>query len=170
MSRWDSLGRICSVCREYKPWDNYSWKRSKRYKDKTAKVHQLKQPKCRSCAHLETKDWRERQSPERLRDLYLQRTYQINYSTYCKMLENQDYKCKICSRDLDTELGYSIPKSNTAVVDHCHISGEVRGILCNECNRGLGYFHDNKEALMNAITYLSGQERSPEGGQCSCLL
>ena len=39
-------------------------------------------------------------------------------------------------------------------IDHCHESGKVRGILCQLCNKGLGQFKDNKEALKKAIEYL----------------
>lgn len=76
----------------------------------------------------------------------------------------QNNCCKICNRKLNTTIEVRQLQSNSAVVDHCHISGKVRGILCNECNRGLGYFHDNKESLMNAAQYLTETESS-EGGQ-----
>lgn len=44
--------------------------------------------------------------------------------------------------------------SKYPVVDHCHTDGHIRGILCNECNRGLGYFHDSREALHRATLYV----------------
>lgn len=167
--KWTELGRVCTVCKEFKDWDCFSWKRAKRYKDKSPHLHQVKQPKCKSCAHLETTMWRESQTDERLKDLYLKRTYNISYVEFCIRLENQNYSCKICTRPLDTSLGNTSSNANTAVVDHCHTTGKVRGILCNECNRGLGYFKDNKMSLNNAIQYLTETETS-EGGQTSCLL
>jgi Recombination endonuclease VII len=45
------------------------------------------------------------------------------------------------------------------VVDHCHRSGQRRGLLCHKCNSGLGYFSDSKSLLMNAITYLAGARK-----------
>jgi hypothetical protein len=39
-------------------------------------------------------------------------------------------------------------------VDHCHISGKVRGVLCQNCNLGLGHFHDTPEKLERAAAYL----------------
>ena len=166
---WNDLGRVCSICTMYKLWDNFSWKRSKKYKDKQPKIHQIKQPKCKSCAHEETTKWRESQTDIRLKDLYLRRTYKITYHIFVSVLEKQNYKCKICNQDLDSNLGNTNIKYNTAVIDHCHTTGVVRGILCNECNRGLGYFKDNKMNLYKAAEYLTETETS-EGGQFSCLL
>ena len=63
---------------------------------------------------------------------------------------NQNGKCKICSREMERTPG----TGSSVVVDHCHTSGIVRGLLCNECNRGLGYFKDNPKTLKQAATYL----------------
>ena len=46
-------------------------------------------------------------------------------------------------------------KESKTVMDHCHEKLVFRGWLCNECNTGLGKFHDNPELLRKAITYLS---------------
>lgn len=46
-------------------------------------------------------------------------------------------------------------------VDHCHRSGKIRGILCDRCNRGLGYFRDSVKLLAMATVYLSD---SRDGG------
>lgn len=44
---------------------------------------------------------------------------------------------------------------NKIHIDHSHVTGVVRGMLCNNCNLGLGYFSDSKEKLSNAIGFLS---------------
>lgn len=43
-------------------------------------------------------------------------------------------------------------------IDHCHISGKIRGILCRSCNLGIGHFQDKIEALEKAIEYLKNNE------------
>lgn len=61
------------------------------------------------------------------------------------MLLQQGGVCLICNDPGDRQaLG----------VDHCHATGLVRGILCDKCNRGLGYFKDNPELLIAASIYL----------------
>ena len=78
----------------------------------------------------------------------LKHRYSIDYDTYTKMYDDQDGKCKICGdiKDLGGNGGL--------LVDHCHQTIEVRGLLCNNCNSGLGKFKDNEELLMRAIEYI----------------
>jgi len=76
------------------------------------------------------------------------------------MFEEQRGECKICS----IKLNKTRYVGDMAVVDHCHTTGKIRGILCNSCNRGIGYFRDNPKFLTNAASYLTGTELTPEGG------
>jgi len=52
--------------------------------------------------------------------------------------------CAICKQTPKTVLA----------VDHCHLTGKVRGLLCHQCNLGLGNFKDDEVKLQNAINYL----------------
>ena len=70
--------------------------------------------------------------------------YQLSTKEYSELLASQKGKCLICK------------SSRKLVVDHDHISGKVRGILCDHCNRGLGYFRDNPAFLTDAAKYLGG--------------
>ena len=54
----------------------------------------------------------------------------------------QNLKCAICEQ------------VEELAVDHCHTTGKVRGMLCNNCNNGIGRFKDNIDYLHNAINYL----------------
>lgn len=68
----------------------------------------------------------------------------ITPADFYMMAENQDWACKICGR---------IPEGKLHV-DHCHTSGNIRGLLCGGCNVGLGHFNDDPERLAAAIEYL----------------
>jgi hypothetical protein len=73
--------------------------------------------------------------------------YGITLDEYDSMLLNQDGKCKICNID-QSELKESLH------VDHDHINGKVRGLLCRKCNLALGCMNDDITILQKAITYL----------------
>ena len=57
--------------------------------------------------------------------------------------------CAICGAHVST-----LKKNLSA--DHCHTTGEIRGLLCIKCNMGIGYFNDDVVLLESAITYLKG--------------
>ena len=62
--------------------------------------------------------------------------------------------CAVCSRKLKKMVFGSLQKPNDAHIDHSHSSGAVRGILCRQCNAGLGMFRDSVSALIKAASYL----------------
>lgn len=69
--------------------------------------------------------------------------YGITREEYERLVDKQSNKCKICNK---------VAKLS---IDHCHESGVVRGLLCTQCNSGLGLFKDNTEFLSSAIEYLN---------------
>ena len=76
------------------------------------------------------------------------RMFGVDEEMYNKMLSDQNHQCAICGVHED-KLGY------TLCVDHDHITGDVRGLLCHDCNVGIGRFKDNQETLKNAVKYLT---------------
>lgn len=94
--------------------------------------------KCR-CA--ECKDWSSWHHRLRL--------YGITKEQAHAMWEQSGRKCRICK----TGLG-----EHQIVIDHNHDTGRVRGILCKECNFGLGKFRDSVDSLRAAIRYLEENE------------
>ena len=82
------------------------------------------------------------------RSQQLTKKYGITLEDYEVMLESQNHTCKICATGEPRGVG-------TWKVDHCHTTGKVRGLLCNNCNLGLGNFKDNTVVLAAAIKYLN---------------
>jgi hypothetical protein len=80
----------------------------------------------------------------------LKRRYGLTKETYNAILTAQHGVCKLCSGK--QELG----QSRNLYVDHDHVTGKIRGLLCGHCNAGLGQFKDNIETLKKAIEYLIG--------------
>lgn len=83
----------------------------------------------------------------------LRNTYGIDPSLFDELVS--DGRCPICFRSFD-----DVKK---VVVDHDHRTGDVRGVICGDCNSGLGMFADDWERLFNAIHYLSGERTNSDG-------
>jgi hypothetical protein len=66
---------------------------------------------------------------------------------YDEMFIKQEGKCAICGTHQNN-------LKLTLAVDHCHTTNKTRGLLCNTCNRGIGYLHDDIELLQKSIDYL----------------
>jgi hypothetical protein len=84
---------------------------------------------------------------------YLERTYGITLQDYLEILNTQNHRCKICR-----EKGFKMKEHHNLllVVDHCHKENFVRGLLCHNCNRGIGLLKDSVSNLSAAIDYLEG--------------
>jgi len=67
----------------------------------------------------------------------------INPEKRLEMAENQGWSCLICNQVVER-----------LYLDHCHETGKVRGLLCLQCNSGLGSFRDDISRLASAIRYL----------------
>jgi hypothetical protein len=66
------------------------------------------------------------------------------------LIDKQENACAICAYKFGQKVG-------DMKVDHCHSTGVVRGLLCDLCNRGLGYFRDQADRLINAANYLTAR-------------
>ena len=84
---------------------------------------------------------------EKQRIRHLKNTYGITPDDYNDMFAAQNGCCKICGK-------HQQEFKKALCVDHNHETGNVRGLLCNNCNTMLGKAFDNKETLYNAIKYL----------------
>lgn len=81
-----------------------------------------------------------------------QKRYGITLEEVLSMAEKQNYRCPICNKQCKFFAGN---KGDAFVVDHCHETKIVRGLICATCNRGLGMFYDNPEVLKKAAEYLA---------------
>lgn len=76
----------------------------------------------------------------------LKKQYGLSVEGYEQLLIMQHGVCAIC--------GEHCPTGRKLAVDHCHTTGHVRGLLCANCNQGLGKFQDDAELLRKAVAYL----------------
>jgi Recombination endonuclease VII len=82
------------------------------------------------------------------RKSHLKRNYGMSLEEFQHRLDEQNSCCAICGIHIQDATHKQL------VVDHCHTTGKVRGLLCDLCNTALGKFKDNKEVLKQAIKYL----------------
>lgn len=78
----------------------------------------------------------------------LKKSYGITEDQYNNMLDACGNRCEICKTDSARRL----------VIDHDHISGKVRGLLCDKCNVAIGGLGDSSESLLAAVDYLCRHE------------
>lgn len=83
------------------------------------------------------------------RAYYRLKCYGLDKATFDKMLCDQHGKCGICGMVFDLNAKITSPH-----VDHNHITGKVRSLLCHKCNLGLGYFLEKPEVLIKAAEYI----------------
>jgi len=147
-----------SICKEWKDF----WKFVEDVGNRPSEKHQLRRidrhgnysPENCKWVKIEpnknkadyAKQWR-KNNPDKVKNNELRKKFGITLEDYNKMYEEQNGCCKICNSSYSKE-------KQALSVDHCHITGKVRGLLCNTCNRALGMFKDSQEILESAAKYL----------------
>lgn len=86
---------------------------------------------------------RETYNPLTIKKYSLKRRYGLTWEQYCDMAHAQDYKCAICWEEPEI-----------LVVDHDHTTGKVRGLLCNGCNRAIGFVEESARVARSMADYL----------------
>ena len=143
--------RVCRVCGEEKNLvDDYYLSR----KDPT--LASSYSYECKECTIKRTVEYNKENS-DSVRSQYLKRNYGLTFEEFDSMLSSQDNACAIC--------GTKSPSKNRGRtrrfhVDHNHITGEVRGLLCKSCNIALGEVNDNIHTLKSMIEYLESHEQT----------
>lgn len=141
---------------EYKKYHReYMKKWVKENKEKDRIIHNKYRNKNREKLNKKAAEWRKR-NPEKVKAGLLKRDritrniwkYPINKEEYKEMVLRQENLCAICKRP-EQSMRFKILS-----IDHDHSSGKVRGLLCGNCNRGLGLFKDNPEILISAADYI----------------
>lgn len=92
-----------------------------------------------------------RSSAEVQRNAYLVRAFRITLADYEALLAAQDGVCAGC---LQPETIVVRGRVAPLAVDHDHVTGKVRGLLCYNCNRGLGQLRDSPETLRRLAAYV----------------
>jgi hypothetical protein len=90
-------------------------------------------------------------NPLAWKETYLQQAFGISLQEYGQKLVEQNGKCAICNNQ---ETHMRNGKIKALAVDHCHQTGKIRGLLCSDCNTGIGKLKDDPAVLQNAIGYI----------------
>lgn len=145
---------MCSACYnrnkiatdpEYRARQIDRWK--KRY-------HADEEFRTRVKAHARKHEKKQNPTQRRARKL---RLYGITVADEQGMLLRQNGLCQLCPQPPKT--------GRILVVDHCHETGKVRGLICKRCNTGLGFFRDNPRTFARAAAYLMAAQE-PEDDSC----
>lgn len=122
--------RTCRTCGEYKSKENFSLHKSKASYGGYQAMHH-----CKVCER------------ERKLRSHLEKTYGLTLEKYNEMVDEQDNRCYLCGEAPSDVYG-------RLVVDHCHITGKVRKLLCRMCNIHLSRVEACPDYLNKVIEYL----------------
>lgn len=123
---------ICKTCKQNK---TYAWR--------------AKNPTAYNALAVK---WRDK-NPDRQHATDIKRHYGLSLEDYNALLVKQEMKCALCDTQHDPT-----NKRGRLYVDHCHVSGKVRALLCSAHNSMLGYAEDKIETLEKSIAYLKSHK------------
>ena len=132
------IKRICAVCGE-----NCHGKKDR--------------PVCRKCMLKEKRESSQFHSRyEYAKNWALQKKYGIDLGGFEALWIAFKGKCQICGINLTLPESGRGQKRSSCCIDHDHRTGNLRGLLCNSCNKAIGLLNDDKNIILNAYNYLGG--------------
>ena len=136
--------------REYRQGNMDKWRRTP---EQQARVNQRRRERYATDSEFRAECIRlsKLRDKESIRDYRLRKEFGITAEEYDVALELQGGVCSICRNAVADRRGHRLH------VDHDHRTGRVRGIICGNCNLGLGKFQDDPILLGRAIDYLLGR-------------
>lgn len=145
-SKKDGHSNYCKKCSSnwYKKYYQSNKNKIKMKNNIWAKNNKEKRRKTAKLWYLNNKDKVLETYKIKGKDQKLKRLYNISLEEFNKLYKQQNGKCLICKKS-----------EKTLCVDHNHQTNKIRGLLCNNCNTGLGLFQDNINILTSAINYLN---------------
>ena len=99
---------------------------------------------CKKCRAEESKTYKllHKEQTQRQRQKERLIKYGVTIEEYIRLSKNQNGKCAICRKEMNL------------CIDHNHKNGKIRGLLCRNCNFGIGFMEDSIKLLEKAIRYL----------------
>jgi len=125
--------KVCNICHKELPLTAFH---------KNAKGRKGRRGNCINCKLAHNRKMQ--------RARMLRHSFGMTLEHYEAMVKEQNNLCLICEQPETLDLG-------NLAVDHCHSTGRIRGLLCRNCNSGLGYFKDNIRLFERAIAYLKAR-------------
>lgn len=135
------MRKVCSKCKIEK--DSGSFSKNNYSKDGL-------QSRCKICCAESQRKWH-KNNPDKVRAGKIKYNFGISRLDYEALHKKQGGVCAICSKP---ETAIRNGKLKELAIDHCHQTGQVRGLLCQRCNTALGQFSDDISTLESAINYL----------------
>jgi hypothetical protein len=153
------MTKVCNHCKESKPLSDFHRRKDRNY----APLSQCKE--CKNAQERANPLNKEYRKKSYRRDIEKSRayvrgkarrlayaSYGITESDYERMLEAQGGVCAICKSPASSPRN---ARRRNLDVDHCHTTGQVRGLLCGCCNRAIGQLNNDVTLLFNAAKYLT---------------
>lgn len=135
--------KLCRECGQVKPLADFH---------RQASAKDGLQNRCKRCAVLLATAWN-KAHPDRFQATsarsYRKRTYGLSQEQYEALMARQGDQCGICGAP------------NRLKIDHDHVTGGIRGLLCNRCNTALGMLGDTPEAIERVLVYLRRSASTP---------
>ncbi len=155
--------RCCTKCGQEKPETEFY---------KSANKAGLR-PDCKVCCRQHAAEWSKRnperkratnravalKHAERIREANLQRRFGLSLEEYNALLTKQGGACAICGDKIGDRARKRL------FVDHNHETGTVRGLLCSQCNNGIGLLRDSPTLLRQAAVYLEAAQNKKKMGR-----